>query len=101
MGLVSIVFGTIGTILGARRIYQFLHPPQDRMFWWYEHFQGMMGSYIAAWTAFSAVTLSRYFGNGNWFVWLWPTMVGVPAVALTRSYYEKKFAGRKQAAVAD
>ena len=103
MGVVSIVFGCIGMSLGAGRIYRFLRPPNDRMYWWYEHFQGMIASYIAAWTAFSAVTLSRFIGPSFpiWIVWLWPTIVGVPAIALTRRYYERKFASRRQPAVAD
>jgi len=97
MGVVSVVFGILGMSLGAGRIYRFLNPPAERMYWWYDHLSGMMGSYIAAWTAFSAVTLSRFFGSA-WYVWLWPTMVGVPAIALTKRYYEGKFAQRKPAA---
>jgi hypothetical protein len=27
------------------------------MFWWYEHLQGMLGSYIAAWTAFVVIAV--------------------------------------------
>jgi hypothetical protein len=100
MGVVSIVFGCIGMTLGAGRIFRFLKPPQDRMFWWYEHLQGMIASYIAAWTAFSAVTLSRFFGS-TWYVWLWPTIIGVPAISLTTAYYERKFARQKQAAAGD
>jgi uncharacterized membrane protein len=100
MGVVPVIFGLLGTSLGARRIYGFLHPPSDRMFWWYEHLQGMIGSYIAAWTAFSAVTLSRFIGT-TWIVWLWPTVVGVPAISLTTAYYRRKFAQRKVVAAAD
>ena len=39
-------------------------------------------SYIAAWSAFSVVTLGPMMGN-HWYVWLWPTMIGVPAIAVT------------------
>jgi len=91
MGIVPIVFGFLGMSLGAGRIYRFLRPPDDRMFWWYDHLQGMLASYIAAWTAFSVVTLSRFLGHG-WLVWLWPTIVGAPAIALTKAYYKRKFA---------
>ena len=100
MGVVSIVFGLLGMSLSSGRIYRFLRPPEDRMYWWYDHLSGMIGSYIAAWTAFSAVTLSRFFGS-TWYVWLWPTIVGVPAIALTKAYYTKKFGQRKQVAAAD
>jgi hypothetical protein len=98
MGAVSIVFGLIGMSLAAGRIYRFLNPPSDRMYWWFDHLQGMMGSYIAAWTAFSAVTLGRFFGP-RWLIWLWPTMIGVPSIALTKAYYQRKFAQRKAAVV--
>jgi uncharacterized membrane protein len=97
MGPVPVVFGVLGMSLAARRVYGFLRPPRDRMFWWYEHLQGMMGSYIAAWTAFSAVTLSRFLGSRHdltWIVWLWPTIIGVPAISLTTAYYQRKFAGK-------
>ena len=60
--------------------------------------QGMIGSYIAAMTAFSAVNLSRWFGPA-WWVWLWPTLVGVPAIIAWSAYYEKKFAPRTKPAL--
>ena len=100
MGVVPIVFGFIGMSLGGGRILKFLRPPEDRLYWWYDHLQGMIGSYIAAWTAFSVVTLSRFFGPG-WMVWLWPTIIGVPAISLTTAYYQRKFARRKQAVAGD
>jgi len=53
----------------------------------------MIGSYIAAWSAFSVVTLPRFFGNSV-VLWLWPTAVGVPAIVLTTIYYKRKFAPR-------
>lgn len=103
MGVVSVVFGIVGMALGAGRMYGFLHPPNDRMFWWYEHLQGMMASYIAAWTAFSAVTLSRFVGPSFplWVVWLWPTAIGVPAIALTSIHYHRKYDRPRQVATAD
>ena len=48
----------------------------------------------AMWSAFSVVTLSQVFGNA-WYVWLWPTIVGVPAIVLTVGYYARKFAPRQ------
>ena len=100
LGPVSIVFGILGMTLGAGRILTFLRPPADRMYWWYEHLSGMIGSYIAAWTAFSVVTLPRIFGNSI-YLWLWPTAIGVPAIALTKRYYQKKFSSRRQTVAAD
>ena len=95
MGTVSIVFGCLGMTLGAGRILTFLRPPDDRMYWWYEHLSGMIGSYIAAWTAFSVVTVPRFFGSSV-YLWLWPSAIGIPAIALTRIYYKRKFNQRRR-----
>lgn len=100
MGVVSVVFGILGMFLGAGRILKFVRPPSDRMYWWYEHLQGMLASYIAAWTAFSVVTLGRFFGSA-WYVWLWPSMIGVPATVLMTAYYKRKFDRRRQPVAAD
>jgi uncharacterized membrane protein len=95
-GIVSIVFGFIGMRASVAEMWKFVRKPTEKMFWWYTHLGNMIGSYIAAWTAFSAVTLSQYFGNA-WYVWLWPTIVGVPAIVLTTAYYKRKFAPRVKA----
>jgi uncharacterized membrane protein len=96
MGIVAIVFGFIGMSLAFGQMKSFIWKPTEKMFWWYTHLGNMIGSYIAAWTAFSAVTLSQFFGNA-WYVWLWPTIIGVPAIALTTAYYKRKFAPRVKA----
>lgn len=93
------VFGVIGMLLAARQMRHFLFKPTEKMFWWYGHLGGFIGSYIAAWSAFSTVTLSRVFGN-TWYVWLWPSIVGVPAVIATTAYYRRRFASRSVATAA-
>jgi len=98
MGVVSIVFGIVGMRLAVVQMASFVRKPKEKMFWWYTHLGNFIGSYIAAWTAFSVVTLPRLFGNHMW-LWLWPTAVGVPAIALTTGYYKRKFAGKPKAAV--
>jgi hypothetical protein len=80
-------------------LYGFVRPSPEKMNWWFVHLQGMIGSYIAAMTAFSAVNLSHWFGAA-WWVWLWPTMVGVPAIAIWTAYYKRKFAPKAKAAMA-
>jgi hypothetical protein len=94
VSIVSVVFGFLGMRLGFNSLQRFLRPPQERMFWWFDHLQGMIASYIAAMTAFSSVNLSRWFGAA-WWVWLWPTIIGVPAIALWTRYYKKKFAASR------
>lgn len=95
MGIVAIVFGFLGMRLAAVQMMSFVRKPKEKMFWWYSHLGNMIGSYIAAWTAFSVVTLPIYFGNSFLF-WLWPTAVGVPAIVLTTIYYKRKFAPKQR-----
>src|SRR5580658_10290312 len=90
VSIVSIVFGLIGMRMGLGSIHGFIKPSGEKMFWWFGHMQGMIGSYIAAMTAFSAVNLTHWFGPA-WWVWLWPTIVGVPAIAMWTAYYKKQF----------
>ena len=93
MGIVAIVFGLIGMRLSSAQMWSFVRKPKEKMFWWYTHLGNFIGSYIAAWTAFSVVTLPTVFGNHFW-LWLWPTAIGVPAIVLTIAYYKRKFAPR-------
>ncbi len=97
IGVVSIAFGFIGMWLAAAQMISFVKKPKEKMFWWYTHLGYMIGSYIAAWSAFSSVTLTRSLGN-VWYVWLWPTIVGVPAIILMIGYYKRKFASRMKMA---
>ena len=83
MGIVAIVFGFIGMQAAAAEMWKFVRKPKEKMFWWYTHLGNMMGSYIAAWTAFSVTTLSNIFHHAGMILWLWPTIVGVPAIAVT------------------
>src|ERR1700733_6561072 len=99
VSIVSIVFGLIGMRMGLGSIHGFIKPSGEKMFWWFGHMQGMIGSYIAAMTAFSAVNLTRWFGPA-WWVWLWPTIVGVPAIAIWTAYYKKQFLPKPKIAVA-
>ena len=97
LAIPAIAFGAIGMWLAAKSMWQFIHPPREKMFWWYEHLTGMMASYIAAWTAFSVTTIGR-FVHGGWLIWILPTVIGSPAIALTTAYYKRKFAQRKAVA---
>jgi uncharacterized membrane protein len=93
MGIVSVVFGLLSMRVAAGQMWSFVRKPKERMFWWYTHLGNFIASYIAAWSAFSVVTLPRLFGNHLW-LWLWPTAVGVPAIVATTAYYKRKFAPR-------
>ena len=94
--VVGVIFGFIGMRGSAGQLLSFVRKPKEKMFWWYTHLGNMIASYIAAWSAFSVVTLTRVIGN-HWYVWLWPTMVGVPAIAMTIAYYKRRFTPRVKA----
>ena len=96
--IVGVVFGLIGMRAAAGQMWSFVRKPKEKMFWWYTHLGNFIGSYIAAWSAFSVVTLTRVIGN-HWYVWLWPVMVGVPAIVVTTGYYKRKFTPRVKAGV--
>ena len=97
-GLVAIAFGVLGMRLALVQMSSFVWKPKEKMFWWYGHLGNFIGSYIAAWTAFSVVTLPRILPQAGMALWLWPTVVGVPAIAITTGYYKRKFAPKSVAA---
>jgi uncharacterized metal-binding protein len=99
IGIVGVIFGLIGMRLAFTQLKSFLWKPKEKMFWWYEHLSLFIGSYIASWSAFSAVTLTQVVGN-HWYVWLWPSIVGVPAIIATVGYYQRKFTPKGKVAVA-
>jgi hypothetical protein len=99
LGIPSIVFGLVGMRISGRAIWRFTHPPADKRFWWYVHLQGMIGSYIAAWTAFCLVTIGPLL-HGAWWLWLVPISIGLPAIFATTAYYRRRFSVRAEAMTA-
>jgi uncharacterized membrane protein len=95
----AIVFGAIGVRISAGAMWNFTRPPKEKMFWWYAHLQGMIGSYIAAWTAFCVVTIGPLL-HGAWWIWIAPTVIGVPAIIATTAYYKRKFAPKPSVTLA-
>jgi hypothetical protein len=85
--------------IAGNAMWNFTHHPKAKMFWWYAHLQGMIGSYIAAWTAFCVVTIGPRV-HGAWWLWVLPTAIGVPAIIATTAYYKGKFASKPKVAVA-
>lgn len=98
LGIPAMVFGGVGVWISASAMWRFTHPPQEKMFWWYAHLQGMIGSYIAAWTAFCVVTIGPRLHN-PWWLWVLPIAIGLPASKATTAYYKKKFSPRQVATV--
>jgi uncharacterized membrane protein len=88
LGAVPIVFGVLSVVLSANDIRTFIHPPADKRFWWYAHMGGMIGSYIAAVSAFSVVNL-HFLPTA--IRWLWPSALGVPGIFIWIGHYKRKF----------
>jgi hypothetical protein len=88
LGMVPMVFGALGVVLAGKDLREFRHPPSDRTAWWFSHMGGMLGSYIAAMTAFSVVNFEFLPTAVRW---LWPTAVGTPLIVLWVRYYRVRF----------
>ncbi len=96
---IMLVFGIIGLSLAVtdmRRFAKPFNPQTDRYNWYFVHIGNMLGAYIAAVTAFSAVNL--YF-LPTLLRWLWPTLIGTPLIFYWVRKYEKKFGVRRYKSV--
>jgi hypothetical protein len=96
-GRVAVVFGVLGLVLAGLDLTRFLRPPADRNAWWFSHMSGMLGSYVAAVTAFSVVNFTLLPTTARW---LWPTVIGTPLIALWVTYYKRRFAARRERSTA-
>jgi uncharacterized membrane protein len=90
MGIVAVVLGAVGMRSAAIDMLRFVARPKDPMFWVATHLERFLASYIAVWTAVSVVTLPQIFPHAGIVLWLWPTALGVPAIALTAAYYRRR-----------
>lgn len=89
----SIFFGlfTLNSAWGGLKL--FVRKPAKPMYWWFYHINGMMGSFIAAATAFST-TIARVLQVHHWLFWVAPALVGVPLIIMWSRKYRKQFAAR-------
>ena len=74
LGVVPVVFGVLGMVLAGVDLARFARPPADPRAWWFAHMGGMLGSYIAAVSAFSVVNFTFLPTAVRW---LWPTALGI------------------------
>ncbi len=94
IGTVAVVLGSVGIMLAGSDVAAMSRPPADPMAWWYAHMGRMLGSYIAAVTAFSVVNFAVLPLTARW---LWPTVIGTPLIVLWTAYYKRRFARRDTA----
>jgi len=89
-----IAFSIIGLLNGVGQLHYWLRPPTHPMHWWFEHMGQMLGSCIAATTAFLVVNANRLGADTfSILVWLAPAAIGGPGIMIWRAYYRRKFAG--------
>lgn len=86
----------LGPFIGAANLRYLLRGPQTRMHWWYEHLGSMVGTGIAGYTAFLVFGGSRLFpllarSQMRTVFWVLPTLIGVPVIFATVTYYQRKF----------
>ena len=82
-----LVFGTISLFLGVGDVVRYVRPPQRKGAWMLLHGGKMIGSYIAAVTAFSAVNLQVLPPLVRWF---WPTAVLIPLIVYYNATLSRK-----------
>jgi uncharacterized membrane protein len=86
-------FAAIGLASGGNQLAYWLRGRTHHMHWWFEHMGSMLGSCIAATTAFLVVNADRMgTSDRSLLVWLAPTLVGAPAIAVWTAYYRRRFA---------
>ena len=89
-----IAFSALGLANGVGQLRYWLRPPSSPMHWWFEHMGAMLGACIAATTAFLVVNAQRWgLETFSLLVWLAPSIIGAPAVAIWTGYYRRRFSG--------
>ncbi|MGB0524591.1 MAG: hypothetical protein ACPGJS_16580 [Flammeovirgaceae bacterium] len=86
----AIGFGVGGILITYTNTKPFFIKPKNKQFWWFHHLNNMMGGLIATTTAFST-TIFGILEINSVFVWLWPTLIGVPLIRWWNRSYRKKF----------
>ena len=99
-------FSVIGLVNGVGQLRYWLRPPTHPMHWWFEHMGQMLGSCIAATTAFLVVNANRLGADTfSIIIWLAPAAIGGPGILIWSAYYRRKFAGsarrRESAAISE
>jgi uncharacterized membrane protein len=88
-----VVLAALGIFNGIGQLRYWLRPPASPMHWWYEHMSGMLGSCIAALTAFAVNNAVRlHLPNTSLILWAGPGIIGGTGAALWVRYYRHKFA---------
>lgn len=93
--LLGIAFGVVLGKDAWHDLTSFRRPNPDPRWWWTYHLERMVGSYLAAVTAFLVQNVGPLLPDTFvWVVWVAPGILGGFGIALWIRYYQKKFAVR-------
>lgn len=90
LAVIAGVFGGIGLLGFVRALFSYYRPSNNPKEWLRQHIGGMLGSYIAAVTAF-AVNTMHFLPPVT--TWIGPTIIGVPLMIL----FQRRYLGKKKA----
>ena len=97
--LLPLGFGVAITQAAVVDLKNYLRPSQDRLWWWFQHMNGMLGSYIGLTTALMVQQDGPRLPEGiAWVVWVLPVAFGTIGMNYWMNYYRARFAGGRQKA---
>ncbi len=95
--VLGIVFGLALAKDALDDLTSFRRPSRDPLWWWTYHLERMVGSYLAAVTAFMVQNVGPRLPEAlEWTVWVMPGVLGGVGVALWMRYYRKKFRSNRE-----
>jgi hypothetical protein len=100
---IPVAFAVLGIVFGVvlgkdawSDLVSFRRPNEDPLWWWTYHLERMVGSYLAAVTAFLVQNVGPLLPEAFvWVAWVAPGILGGFGITLWIRYYQKRFAARK------
>lgn len=93
--ILAIIFGLLGTAVGAGFLRYSVKATLTKLEWWIEHLGAMIGSGIACYTAFFAFGGGRLFidhGNLRLLSWILPGVIGFVVIRYLSRQYQRRLA---------
>ncbi len=93
-----IIFGCLGLFLGGSMLHYCFKSDLSKMQWWIEHLGSMIGSGIAAYTAFFSFGVRRLledYATLQLLSWILPGVIGTIVIQYLTRHYRKKFANKQ------
>jgi uncharacterized membrane protein len=92
--VLGIAFGVVLSKDARDDLVSFRRPRREPLWWWTYHLERMVGSYLAAVTAFMVQNVGPLLPEAlTWTVWVTPGLVGGVGIGFWVRYYRKRFGG--------